>query len=81
MEDGLWYQRALGEPADGLGVNVRGSDHEILIIFGSNNVSIIWLNAFFLSFSADPLSNMMLTFSSKEDAVAFAEKNGKEIKD
>ncbi|KAL4623284.1 NADH dehydrogenase ubiquinone iron-sulfur protein 4, mitochondrial [Arapaima gigas] len=26
--------------------------------------------------SADPLSNMVLTFSSKEDAVAFAEKNG-----
>ncbi|XP_068461283.1 NADH dehydrogenase [ubiquinone] iron-sulfur protein 4, mitochondrial [Clinocottus analis] len=26
--------------------------------------------------TADPLSNMMLTFSSKEDAVAFAEKNG-----
>lgn len=23
VEDGLWYQRALGEPADGLGVNVR----------------------------------------------------------
>ncbi|XP_060927197.1 NADH dehydrogenase [ubiquinone] iron-sulfur protein 4, mitochondrial [Limanda limanda] len=26
--------------------------------------------------SADPLSNMTLSFSSKEDAVAFAEKNG-----
>uniref|UniRef100_A0A3Q2GPI2 NADH dehydrogenase [ubiquinone] iron-sulfur protein 4, mitochondrial n=1 Tax=Cyprinodon variegatus TaxID=28743 RepID=A0A3Q2GPI2_CYPVA len=26
--------------------------------------------------TADPLSNMMLTFSSKEDAIAFAEKNG-----
>ncbi|XP_057687708.1 NADH dehydrogenase [ubiquinone] iron-sulfur protein 4, mitochondrial [Corythoichthys intestinalis] len=26
--------------------------------------------------SADPLSNMVLSFSSKEDAVAFAEKNG-----
>ncbi|RXM95083.1 NADH dehydrogenase [ubiquinone] iron-sulfur protein 4, mitochondrial [Acipenser ruthenus] len=26
--------------------------------------------------TADPLSNMVLTFSSKEDAVAFAEKNG-----
>ncbi|XP_008334328.1 NADH dehydrogenase [ubiquinone] iron-sulfur protein 4, mitochondrial [Cynoglossus semilaevis] len=26
--------------------------------------------------SADPLSNMVLTFSSKEDAIAFAEKNG-----
>ncbi|XP_075955150.1 NADH dehydrogenase [ubiquinone] iron-sulfur protein 4, mitochondrial [Anarhichas minor] len=26
--------------------------------------------------TADPLSNMMLSFSSKEDAVAFAEKNG-----
>uniref|UniRef100_UPI0009B47C86 NADH dehydrogenase [ubiquinone] iron-sulfur protein 4, mitochondrial isoform X2 n=1 Tax=Monopterus albus TaxID=43700 RepID=UPI0009B47C86 len=25
--------------------------------------------------TADPLSNMLLTFSSKEDAVAFAEKN------
>lgn len=23
VEDGLWYQRALGEPADGLGLNVR----------------------------------------------------------
>ncbi|KAJ8285366.1 hypothetical protein GJAV_G00026010 [Gymnothorax javanicus] len=26
--------------------------------------------------TADPLSNMVLTFSSKEDAIAFAEKNG-----
>ncbi|KAG5841149.1 NADH dehydrogenase [ubiquinone] iron-sulfur protein 4, mitochondrial [Anguilla rostrata] len=26
--------------------------------------------------TADPLSNMILTFSSKEDAIAFAEKNG-----
>ncbi|XP_032069974.1 NADH dehydrogenase [ubiquinone] iron-sulfur protein 4, mitochondrial [Thamnophis elegans] len=26
--------------------------------------------------SADPLSNMQLTFSTKEDAIAFAEKNG-----
>uniref|UniRef100_A0A3P9NWZ0 NADH dehydrogenase [ubiquinone] iron-sulfur protein 4, mitochondrial n=1 Tax=Poecilia reticulata TaxID=8081 RepID=A0A3P9NWZ0_POERE len=26
--------------------------------------------------TADPLSNMVLSFSSKEDAVAFAEKNG-----
>ncbi|KAM6959020.1 NADH dehydrogenase [ubiquinone] iron-sulfur protein 4, mitochondrial [Aplochiton taeniatus] len=26
--------------------------------------------------TADPLSNMALTFSSKEDAIAFAEKNG-----
>ncbi|KAG7221389.1 hypothetical protein INR49_017265, partial [Caranx melampygus] len=26
--------------------------------------------------TADPLSNMMLSFSSKEDAIAFAEKNG-----
>ncbi|XP_006865802.1 PREDICTED: NADH dehydrogenase [ubiquinone] iron-sulfur protein 4, mitochondrial [Chrysochloris asiatica] len=26
--------------------------------------------------TADPLSNMVLTFSAKEDAVAFAEKNG-----
>ncbi|XP_056275855.1 NADH dehydrogenase [ubiquinone] iron-sulfur protein 4, mitochondrial [Pseudoliparis swirei] len=28
------------------------------------------------SSTADPLSNMVLSFSSKEDAVAFAEKNG-----
>ncbi|XP_034094393.1 NADH dehydrogenase [ubiquinone] iron-sulfur protein 4, mitochondrial [Gymnodraco acuticeps] len=28
------------------------------------------------SSTADPLSNMMLSFSSKEDAIAFAEKNG-----
>lgn len=35
-------------------------------------------NSPYLSFSADPLSNMVLTFSSKEDAIAFAEKNGKE---
>lgn len=33
----------------------------------------------FLPFSGDPLSNMVLTFSSKEDAIAFAEKNGKII--
>lgn len=31
----------------------------------------------FPSFRADPLSNMLLSFASKEDAVAFAEKNGK----
>uniref|UniRef100_A0A8D1BI34 NADH dehydrogenase [ubiquinone] iron-sulfur protein 4, mitochondrial n=1 Tax=Sus scrofa TaxID=9823 RepID=A0A8D1BI34_PIG len=29
------------------------------------------------SSTADPLSNLVLTFSTKEDAVAFAEKNGK----
>lgn len=29
-----------------------------------------------VSFRADPLSNMVLTFSTKEDAMAFAEKNG-----
>ena len=28
------------------------------------------------AFSGDPLSNMGLSFSSKEDAIAFAEKNG-----
>lgn len=28
---------------------------------------------------ADPLSNMVLSFSSKEDAIAFAEKNGKRV--
>ncbi|KAK2911843.1 hypothetical protein Q8A67_003976 [Cirrhinus molitorella] len=28
------------------------------------------------SSTADPLSNMVLTFSTKEDAIAFAEKNG-----
>lgn len=36
-----------------------------------------WL---FLPFRADPLSNMVLSFSSKEDAIAFAEKNGKKSK-
>eukprot|EP00064_Thunnus_orientalis_P006971 superscaffoldBa00000749_g6990 len=30
--------------------------------------------------TADPLSNMVLSFSSKEDAIAFAEKNGKNLK-
>lgn len=30
-----------------------------------------------LSSRADPLSNMVLTFSTKEAAIAFAEKNGK----
>lgn len=29
-----------------------------------------------LSSRADPLSNVVLTFSTKEDAIAFAEKNG-----
>uniref|UniRef100_A0A8B9H0Q2 NADH dehydrogenase [ubiquinone] iron-sulfur protein 4, mitochondrial n=1 Tax=Astyanax mexicanus TaxID=7994 RepID=A0A8B9H0Q2_ASTMX len=29
-----------------------------------------------LSVRSDPLSNMELTFSTKEDAIAFAEKNG-----
>lgn len=36
------------------------------------------LNSFF-SFSADPLSNMCLKFSSKEAAVNYAEKQGKYI--
>ncbi|RXN23509.1 NADH dehydrogenase [ubiquinone] iron-sulfur mitochondrial [Labeo rohita] len=31
------------------------------------------------SSTADPLSNMVLTFSTKEDAVAFAEKNGNHL--
>ncbi|TNN34392.1 NADH dehydrogenase [ubiquinone] iron-sulfur protein 4, mitochondrial [Liparis tanakae] len=31
------------------------------------------------SSTADPLSNMALSFSSKEDAVAFAEKNGSDV--
>ncbi|KAJ6669947.1 hypothetical protein lerEdw1_000496 [Lerista edwardsae] len=26
--------------------------------------------------TADPLSNLLLSFSTKEDAIAFAEKNG-----
>ena len=30
-----------------------------------------------VSYRADPLSNLVLTFSTKEDAIAFAEKNGK----
>uniref|UniRef100_A0A8C3U258 NADH dehydrogenase [ubiquinone] iron-sulfur protein 4, mitochondrial n=1 Tax=Catharus ustulatus TaxID=91951 RepID=A0A8C3U258_CATUS len=30
--------------------------------------------------TADPLSNMVLTFSTKEDAIAFAEKNGRGMK-
>lgn len=29
-----------------------------------------------ISYRADPLSNMVLTFSTKADAIAFAEKNG-----
>ncbi|RMB95401.1 hypothetical protein DUI87_28122 [Hirundo rustica rustica] len=29
--------------------------------------------------TADPLSNMVLTFATKEDAIAFAEKNGLEF--
>lgn len=29
-----------------------------------------------ISHRADPLSNMVLTFATKEDAIAFAEKNG-----
>lgn len=29
-----------------------------------------------VSYRADPLSNMVLTFRTKEDAVSFAEKNG-----
>ena len=33
----------------------------------------------FFSFSADPLSNMCLKFSSKEAAVNYAEKQGKYI--
>uniref|UniRef100_A0A8C9L9T6 NADH dehydrogenase [ubiquinone] iron-sulfur protein 4, mitochondrial n=1 Tax=Pavo cristatus TaxID=9049 RepID=A0A8C9L9T6_PAVCR len=31
---------------------------------------------FSMLYGADPLSNMVLTFSTKEDAIAFAEKNG-----
>lgn len=31
---------------------------------------------YLISYRADPLSNMVLTFSTKEDAIAFAEKNG-----
>lgn len=30
-----------------------------------------------VSYRADPLSNMVLAFSTKDDAIAFAEKNGK----
>lgn len=46
------------------------------------NILLLWiilLSKFVLFFfppRADPLSNMVLTFSSKEDAIAFAEKNG-----
>lgn len=39
------------------------------------------MTSLFLPFSADPLSNMVMSFSSKEDAIAFAEKNGKEFFD
>lgn len=37
------------------------------------NIELILL---FMFLRADPLSNMVLAFSTKEDAVAFAEKNG-----
>lgn len=33
-------------------------------------------NCHLFTYRADPLSNMVLTFSTKEDAIAFAEKNG-----
>lgn len=33
-------------------------------------------NCCLITYRADPLSNMVLTFSTKEDAIAFAEKNG-----
>lgn len=36
---------------------------------------VLWLLKI-VRFRADPLSNMVLSFSSKEDAIAFAEKNG-----
>lgn len=39
--------------------------------------SLSWDVFFPLCLRADPLSNMVLSFSSKEDAIAFAEKNGK----
>ena len=33
---------------------------------------------FFLVFSADPLSNMLLQFDTKEEAIAFAVRNGEQ---
>lgn len=33
-------------------------------------------NCHLITYRADPLSNMVLTFATKEDAIAFAEKNG-----
>lgn len=47
---------------------------EIQIQFFS--VSSMPKNCCLISYRADPLSNMVLTFSTKEDAIAFAEKNG-----
>lgn len=59
---------------------------ETFPVKSSNSSDVIFLNvvraltSLCLSyFSGDPLSNMMLTFSSKEDAIAFAEKNGEII--
>jgi len=39
-------------------------------------MEIYCLNNFLFPSRGDPLSNMVLTFSTKEEAIAFAEKNG-----
>uniref|UniRef100_A0A8C6UZ20 NADH dehydrogenase [ubiquinone] iron-sulfur protein 4, mitochondrial n=1 Tax=Neogobius melanostomus TaxID=47308 RepID=A0A8C6UZ20_9GOBI len=36
----------------------------------------LFIYNYILPYRADPLSNMVLSFSSKDDAIAFAEKNG-----
>lgn len=42
--------------------------------------SSVWSDFFYSQSRADPLSNMVLAFSTKEDAIAFAEKNGNPFK-
>jgi len=53
----------MGKPFNGLDLNVR------------SNLSSISGGIVF--FSADPLSNMTVTFDTKEEAIAFAVEHGK----
>lgn len=57
----------MGKPIDGLGLNVRDYHH--------NNIKTFSL----IINSADPLSNVTLSFDTKEDAIAFATEYGNSI--
>ena len=63
----MGHTATLGEPPDGMGIDVRSSSH-CLFFYSNPHRNVIC--------SADPYSNTKLAFETKEEALAYCEKNG-----